>query len=83
MATAYFRELEKENPNVPQWGKFADAMDEVISTCVPVVRCKVCKYAHLTHDGDCKYCENITDDDGFPIEHYRPGDWFCADGERN
>ena len=47
-----------------------------------VVRCKDCKHAHLTYDGDCKYCDNIKDDDGFPIERYHPGDWFCADGER-
>lgn len=47
-----------------------------------LVRCKDCKYAHLTYDGYCKYCDNITDDDGFPIERYHPGDWFCADGER-
>lgn len=48
---------------------------------VEVVRCKDCKYAHLTYDGYCKYCDNIKDDDGFPIERYHPGDWFCADGE--
>lgn len=47
-----------------------------------LVRCKECKYAHLTYDGDCKYCDMFTDDDGNPIEQYRSGDWFCADGER-
>ena len=48
----------------------------------PVARCKDCKYAHKTYDGDCKYCDMFTDDDGNPIERYRSGDWFCADGER-
>ena len=47
-----------------------------------VIRCKDCKYAHKTYDGDCKYCDMFTDDDGNPIERYRPSDWFCADGER-
>lgn len=47
-----------------------------------IVRCKDCKYAHKTYDGDCKYCDMFTDDDGNPIERYRSGDWFCADGER-
>ena len=47
-----------------------------------IVRCKDCKYAHMTYDGDCKYCDMFTDDDGNPIERYRSGDWFCADGER-
>lgn len=48
---------------------------------IEVVRCKDCKYAHKTYDGDCKYCDMFTDDDGNPIERYRSGEWFCADGE--
>ena len=47
-----------------------------------VVRCKDCKYAYLTDDGECKYCEMEKDDNGFLIEKYRSWDWFCADGER-
>ena len=54
---------------------------EVVSGRLNVVRCKDCKYAHKTYDGDCKYCDMFTDDDGNPIERYRSGDWFCADGE--
>lgn len=48
-----------------------------------LVRCKDCKYAHLTYDGDCKYCDIMTenaDGESFPL--YLPGDWYCADGER-
>lgn len=47
-----------------------------------LIRCKDCKHAHKTYDGDCKYCDMFTDDDGYPIERYRSGDWFCADGKR-
>ena len=47
-----------------------------------IVRCKDCAYAHKTYDGDCKYCDMFTDDDGNSIERYRSGDWFCADGKR-
>ena len=57
----------------------ADVRGEIIGN---LVRCKECKYAHLTYDGDCKFCDKITDDDGVPIERYHPGDWFCADGEK-
>jgi recombinational DNA repair protein RecR len=32
-----------------------------------VVRCKDCKYAYLTDDGECKYCEMEKDDNGFII----------------
>lgn len=47
-----------------------------------VVRCKDCKYAYLTDDGECKYCEMEKDDNGSLIELYRSWDWYCADGER-
>ena len=49
---------------------------------VPVVRCKDCKYAHMTYSGAAKYCDRkkeLTDDGG---SIYLPGDWFCAYGER-
>ena len=47
-----------------------------------IVRCKDCRYAHLTYDGYCKYCDNYTDDEGNFIECYRPGDWYCAYGDQ-
>lgn len=47
-----------------------------------LIRCKDCKHAHLTYDGECKYCDMDKDEYGSIEEKYRPGDWFCADGER-
>lgn len=45
---------------------------------VPVVRCRDCKYARMTYDGECKYC-----DIWFPDEaEYMDGDYYCASGER-
>lgn len=52
---------------------------------VPVVRCRDCKYAHMTYGGEVKYCDKISmpDDEGdYGYALYLPGDWFCADGER-
>lgn len=49
---------------------------------VPVVRCKDCKYAHMTYDGECKSCDQWTDDDGFRITLYLDGNFYCAFGER-
>jgi len=52
---------------------------------VDVVRCRDCKYAHLTYDGEVKYCDIISmpDSEGdYGYALYLPGDWFCADGER-
>ena len=47
----------------------------------PVIRCKDCKHAHMTFSGDCKYCDLQRDDDGFLIEDYKDGDWYCAGAE--
>lgn len=47
-----------------------------------IVRCKDCKYAYLTSDGECKYCDLEKDDNGSLVERWRSWDWFCADGER-
>lgn len=47
-----------------------------------IIRCKDCKYAYLTSDGECKYCDLEKDDNGSLVERYRSWDWFCADGER-
>ena len=60
-------------------------MDSPTVDAEPVVRCKDCKYAHMTYDGEVKYCDRISmpDDEGdYGYALYLPGDWFCADGER-
>lgn len=45
---------------------------------VQVVRCRDCKYSHMTYDGKCKYC-----DIWFPDEdEYMDGDYFCASAEQ-
>ena len=73
-ATAFFRSLATERSD-KTFDEYADAMDEVISTCVPVTRCKDCKKCDLPEekpyeDGYCSRCG------------YVKMDWFCADGER-
>ena len=43
-----------------------------------IIHCKDCKFAHMTVDGECKYC-----DIWFPDEKtYMPGDYYCASAER-
>lgn len=55
---------------------------ELLKKQEPVVRCKDCKHSTLTFNGDCKYCDLCTDDNGFLVERNTSGDWYCADGER-
>ena len=50
---------------------------------VPVVRCKDCKYAIMTYDGDCKYCRYWADrHEDNQTELYLSPDFYCAAGER-
>lgn len=44
----------------------------------PVVKCKDCRYAHMTYGGECKYCD-AWEEEG---EMYLDGDFYCAFGER-
>ena len=87
-------EITLNNPLTKEdWDKIADAeMEKTPSVTfhtpsgkevefVKVVHCEDCKHAHLTYDGDCKYCQ-LDIDRGFTEATYRNGDWFCADGER-
>ena len=61
--------------------KTEELLEESLKNAVPVVRCRDCKYAHMTYDGECKYCQ-LDIDRGYTDAAYRDGDWFCADGER-
>ena len=78
-ATKFFRDMEFADPYDNRWGEFADAMDEVISTYVPVVRCKDCKYwvGNWMEEGNINNAK-CTLSHRYP----QPGDWFCADGEK-
>lgn len=49
----------------------------------PVVRCKDCKYAYMTDDGYCNWCDIMADLLGLEYDDiHLPGDWFCADGKK-
>lgn len=48
------------------------------STQPEIIHCKECKYAYMTANGECEYC-----DIWFPDERlYLSGDYFCGSGKR-
>ena len=84
-ATKFFRDMEFADPNNKKWGKFADAMDEVISTTVQVVRCKDCKYGYHIVDtvkGDITAYHVVCRKPYERKDISHVPEWFCADGER-
>ena len=60
-----------------------DIDDQPTVDAVPVVRCKDCKYAYMTDDGYCNWCDIMADLLGLEYDDiHLPGDWFCADGKK-
>lgn len=56
---------------------------ELLKDRPEIVRCKDCKYATMTNDGNvCKYCEMDIDDFGDQRYVCHDADWYCANGER-
>ena len=47
-----------------------------------IIRCKDCRFAHLTYDGDCKYCNKWTDEFGIPMELFLDDDFYCGFAKR-
>ena len=48
-------------------------------TVADLVRCKDCKFSHMTYDGECKYCDMWSDSG---MTFYLDGDFYCAFAER-
>jgi len=48
-----------------------------------IIRCKDCKFAHITNDRRyCKLCDMFTDDYGQLIEMYFDSNFYCGYAER-
>ena len=67
-----------------KYGRFAKkeelvwSIEKLPSAQPEIIHCKDCKYAYITADGECKYC-----DIWFPDEKlYMPSDYFCGSAER-
>ena len=60
----------------------AEFVEKLPSAEPEIIRCKDCKYAHLTYSGDCKFCDKWTDEFGIPEEVYLDGAFFCGYAKR-
>ena len=62
---------------------FAEMIRELPATHPEVIRCRNCKFSHMTNDGRyCKYCDMFTDDYGQLIEMYFESNFYCGYAER-
>ena len=74
-------DLNSDMPHssVRVWVAFKEQVDVLPSAdAVEVVRCKDCRYSHMTYDGGCKYCDKWNED-GEAL--YLDGDFYCSYGE--
>ena len=83
-----YSELDENGYHNLKWCAMEEAKETLLMMpaidAVEVIRCRDCKYAHMTYDGEVKYCDRISmaDEDGdYGYALYLPGDWYCADGE--
>ena len=61
----------------------SDGVEEIMQLpSIDLVCCKECKKAHLTYDGQCKYCDEWKDNDDNYIEVYHDGNHYCSYGVR-
>ena len=62
----------------PTWNDTVSLVGSMPSAQPEIIRCKDCKYAHITIHGEVKYC-----DEWFPDEsHYIDTDNYCSFAER-
>lgn len=65
------------------WKNLMDLPSVALKAGQPeIIRCKDCKYAHLTYDGSCKNCDKWVDEDDIPLTVYLDGDFYCGFAER-
>ena len=74
------KDLEIAIVKATSYGNALDAVRE--APTIEIIRCRECKYAHMTYGGECKYCDMWKDEDDNYMELYLDGDYYCASGER-
>lgn len=76
----YVREIDALPPVQPERVCVANV---TLTEYPKVIRCKNCKFSHMTNDGRyCKYCDMFTDDYGQLIEMYFESNFYCGYAER-
>jgi len=75
--------MHRQKETTEQWSMRIAIENYVDDMPEAVVRCKDCKYASMTYDGECKYCQRWKEKyDGESVSLYLDGDFYCAFGER-
>jgi len=83
--TAYCDGKNEGNP-LAQYNKGLEdgkkAIEALPSAQPDIIRCKDCRFATLTYDGDCKYCQYLEGEFGLTDAVYFDGNDYCSHAER-
>ena len=63
-------------------GRIREALEKLPSAQPEIIRCKDCRFATLTYDGDCKYCQYLEGEFGLTDAVYFDGNDYCSHAER-
>lgn len=78
----HFKDINEAYNDCTRFESLSRMLDELLESTPQIIRCRDCRFAHLTYDGLCKQCDNATDDDDIKLTLYLPGDFYCAFAER-
>ena len=67
-------------PHYPSW--YAAQIEKLPAAQPEIIRCKDCRFAILTYDGDCKYCQYLEGEFGLTDAVYFDGNDYCSHAER-
>ena len=75
------RQLDDGRISIGEYEKMIKPLNRKIQP--EIIRCKECKFSHMTNDGRyCKYCFQFTDDYGELVEMYFDSNFYCGYAER-
>ena len=83
----YIDEIRKDTVIVRNDGGYfgtipSEVTGELPSAQPEIIRCKDCRFATLTYDGDCKYCQYLEGEFGLTDAVYFDGNDYCSHAER-
>lgn len=80
-----YSEIDSDGNHSEKWCAMQEAkmtIENMPSAQPEIIRCKDCRFATLTYDGDCKYCQYLEGEFGLTDAVYFDGNDYCSHAER-
>lgn len=77
-----FYEMSSDTDHLCTVSDYVHFLETMTSAQPEIIRCKDCRFATLTYDGDCKYCQYLEGEFGLTDSVYFDGNDYCSHAER-